>query len=129
VSHAFPGVPGVDDRDEPGDGVPAASDGAWGLRAGSLAARRIDASGDLLLDLLQWPAMAVTIAAAWLVGSRSRGRRKWGFRCFLASNVLWVGWGWHDGAYALVALQVALAAMNVRGMLRNDPQAPPAPGD
>ena len=76
------------------------------------------------LDLLQWPAMLVTIGAAWLTASSAQHRREWGFRLFLASNLLWVAWGWHDGAWALVALQFALAAMNLRGMRRNDPQAP-----
>ena len=79
------------------------------------------------LDLLQWPAMVVTIAAAWLTASSDRKRREWGFRLFLASNLLWVAWGWHDRAWALVALQFALAAMNLRGMRRNDPDAPRAP--
>ena len=60
------------------------------------------------LDLLQWPAMVVTLAAAWLVAS--------------ASNVLWTVWGWHSGAYALIVLQVGLAAMNVRGVYKNDPE-------
>lgn len=78
------------------------------------------------LDLLQWPAMVVTIAAAWLTASSARKRREWGFRLFLASNLLWVAWGWHDHAWALVALQFALAAMNLRGMRRNDPDAPDA---
>jgi len=72
------------------------------------------------LDLLQWPAMAVTVAAAWLVGSRSPTKRAAGFWCFLASNALWLAWGWHDGAYALVALQVFLAATNVRGVYKNE---------
>ena len=81
-----------------------------------------------LLDLLQWPAMIVTIGAAWLVASRALPRREWGFRLFLVSNALWIAWGWHDGAYALILLQVGLAVMNVRGMRRNDPDAPPAPG-
>jgi hypothetical protein len=31
------------------------------------------------------------------------------------SNVLWIIWGLHDRAYALILLQVALAIMNVRG--------------
>ena len=78
------------------------------------------------LDLLQWPAMVVTIAAAWLTASSARRRREWGFRLFLASNVLWTVWAWHDAAWALVALQFALAAMNLRGMRRNDPDAPGA---
>jgi hypothetical protein len=50
------------------------------------------------LGLLQWPAMAVTLVAAWQVGSRARGRREAGFWCFVASNLLWVAWGWHDRA-------------------------------
>jgi hypothetical protein len=76
------------------------------------------------LDLIQWPAMLVTIAASYLTASSAKQRREWGFRLFLLSNVLWVAWGWHDGAWALVALQFALAAMNIRGMRRNDPEAP-----
>ena len=67
-------------------------------------------------DALQWPAMAVTVAATWLVGSRAAGRRKVGFWVFLISNAMWVGWGFHTGAWALVVLQFALAALNVRGM-------------
>jgi len=39
----------------------------------------------------------------------------------LFSNVLWVIWGLHDGAYALIALQVALAGLNMRGASKNDP--------
>ena len=34
---------------------------------------------------------------------------------FLISNVLWVAWGLHDKAYALVAMQFGLAALNIRG--------------
>ena len=73
-----------------------------------------------ILDLLQWPAMAVTVAAAWLVGSRSASKRAAGFWGFLASNVLWVVWGFHDHAYALVGLQFCLAVINVRGVYKND---------
>lgn len=72
-----------------------------------------------MLDLLQWPAMLVTVIAAWFVASARAERRKLGFWLFLLSNALWVTWGWHASAYALVMLQVALAAMNVRGERRN----------
>ena len=71
-------------------------------------------------DLLQWPAMIVTISAAWLVASRSARKRKVGFWVFLVSNVLWSIWGWHDEAYALIALQIALAATNIRGAYKNE---------
>lgn len=73
-----------------------------------------------IVDLLQWPAMAITVLAAWLVGSRSAHRRAAGFWCFIASNVLWVVWGLHDHAYALIVLQFSLAAMNVRGVYKNE---------
>jgi len=72
------------------------------------------------LNALQWPAMAVTVVAAWLVASKHESKRAWGFWVFLASNVLWVGWGWASQAWGLVALQVCLAAMNIRGAAKND---------
>ena len=74
------------------------------------------------IDLLQWPAMAVTIAAAWLVGSQSTRKRTIGFWVFLLSNVLWSVWGWSQAAYALLILQVFLAVTNIRGVYRNDPE-------
>jgi hypothetical protein len=73
-----------------------------------------------ILDQLQWPAMAITVAAAWLIASRSAHKRAAGFWCFLASNVLWVAWGLHDRAYALVTLQFFLAALNIRGVYKNE---------
>ena len=72
------------------------------------------------LDLVQWPAMAASVVAAWLVASQSKRRRKFGFWCFLGSNVLWVAWGWHVKAWALIALQVALAFLNIRGSRKNE---------
>lgn len=74
------------------------------------------------IDMLQWPAMVVTITAAWLVASKSRRKRTFGFWVFLASNMLWAVWGWHSGAYALIVLQIALAVMNARGVYKNDPE-------
>ncbi len=75
------------------------------------------------IDLLQWPAMAVTVAASYLVSSSHEGRRNTGFWLFLVSNALWMAWGWHAKAYALIFLQVCLAAMNIRGARKTEPQA------
>ena len=75
------------------------------------------------LDILQWPAFAASVAAAWLVASTDEGRRNVGFWVFLGSNVLWVAWGLHTGAIALVALQVCLAAMNIRGLFKTEAPA------
>jgi len=75
------------------------------------------------IDILQWPAMVLTIAASWLVGSTRHERRSRGFWVFLVSNGLWVAWGWHSGASALVVLQIGLAVMNVRGLTKAEDAA------
>ncbi len=67
--------------------------------------------------------MAVTVTAAWLVAATSKRKRFVGFWLFLVSNVLWVAWGLHTGAYALILLQVCLAAMNIRGALKAEPSS------
>lgn len=74
------------------------------------------------ISLLQWPAMAITLTAAWLVGSLHKKKRSWGFWAFVASNVLWAIWGWHDQAWALLVLQIGLFLTNLRGARKNEPQ-------
>ena len=71
------------------------------------------------LDLVQWPAMATTLAAGWLVASGRRRRRDLGFWLFLLSNLLWVIWGISSHALALIVLQFGLAFSNVRGVIKN----------
>ncbi|PYS70045.1 MAG: hypothetical protein DMF69_14915, partial [Acidobacteria bacterium] len=61
------------------------------------------------LNLIQWPAMLVTVIAAWMVASQTKVKRNWGFWLFLFSNVLWILWGFSDGAHALIILQLCLA--------------------
>jgi hypothetical protein len=74
-----------------------------------------------MLDALQWPAMAVTLLAAWLVAAQSKRQRNWGFWCFIVSNVLWIAWAVPAHAYALIVLQVGLFALNLRGARKNEP--------
>lgn len=71
-----------------------------------------------LLNLVQWPAMVVTVVGSWLVASSHDGKRNAGFWIFLFSNVLWIAWGLYSGAMALVVLQICLAAMNIRGAMK-----------
>ncbi|CAB3698644.1 hypothetical protein [Achromobacter kerstersii] len=82
---------------------------------------------EAMWDFLQWPAMVTSLAAAWLVASQGPGKRKAGFWVFLLSNVLWIAWGMHDGAFALIALQVGLAALNIRGVIKNAHSTPSEP--
>lgn len=75
------------------------------------------------LDLVQWPAFAVTVLAAWLVASTHKSRRQVGFWVFMLSNALWIAWGLHTSAFALIALQVCLAGLNIRGARKAEPAA------
>lgn len=72
------------------------------------------------VNAIQWPAMLITVVAAWMIASQKKFKRNWGFWLFLLSNVLWIVWGWHDRAYALIALQVCLAVLNIRGVKKNE---------
>lgn len=74
-----------------------------------------------LIDALQWPAMAATLVASWMVASQRKRKRNLGFWLFILSNVLWLAWGWHTKAWALMALQLGLFAMNLRAARKNDP--------
>jgi len=65
----------------------------------------------------------LTAIAAWLVGSQRKTKRGSGFWLFLSSNVLWTVWGWHARVYALIVLQICLAAINIRGAQKIDPTA------
>lgn len=71
------------------------------------------------LNALQWPAMVITLIAAWLVASKQQRRRRWGFWLYFLSNILWIVWGLHISSYALVGLQFGLFVMNVRGAREN----------
>ena len=64
--------------------------------------------------------MLVTLFAAYLIGSKRAERRVFGFSMFILSNVLWIVWGIHDEAWALIALQAALMVTNVRGIFKNE---------
>jgi hypothetical protein len=75
------------------------------------------------VDHIQWPAMAATLVAAFLVGSHSARLRLWGFGLFVVSNVLWVIWGLPEGAWALIVLQAGLFLLNARGAKQNEPEA------
>ena len=67
--------------------------------------------------------MAVTVVASWLVASTAEGKRNAGFWVFLLSNVMWVVWGYHSGAPALMTLQACWTAMNIRGAIKSRAEA------
>ncbi len=75
---------------------------------------------DSIVANLEWPAMAVSLAAAWWMGSTRAGKRVLAFWLLIAGNLLWIAWGWGDGAWALIALNVGLMALNVRGIVKNE---------
>jgi len=71
-------------------------------------------------NLLQWPAMVINILSVWLLTYQTRRMRQAGFLLSLLSNVLWIIWGWHVQALAVLGLQFALAAINIRGVRKTD---------
>ena len=72
------------------------------------------------ISWLQWPAFVASVGAAWLVPSNVKSKRNIGFWVFLASNALWGVWGLYSSAWALIALQVCLAVMNLRGLRKTE---------
>lgn len=78
-------------------------------------------------NLLQWPAMLVTLVASWLVASSHKGLRNGAFWIFLLSNALWIAWGIQASAWALIVLQLGLAVMNIRGAMKTDTASSSSP--
>lgn len=68
-----------------------------------------------VMNEIQWPAMILTVLAAWLVTYQTKRERQLGFWCFLGSNALWTVWGIAVGASAIVVLQMALGMINLWG--------------
>ena len=54
------------------------------------------------------------------MASRNPHKRVIAFILLIVGNVMWIAWGWNDGAFALVALNVGLMALNVRGIVKNE---------
>lgn len=71
------------------------------------------------LGYMQWPALVVTVFAAWMVSLKQKRQRKIGFWLFLLSNILWGIWGVYAQAYALIALQLCLSVSNIHGVITN----------
>ena len=64
--------------------------------------------------------MVINILSVWLLTCQTRRMRHAGFLFSLVSNVLWVIWGWHVEAFAVLGLQFALATINIRGVQKTD---------
>lgn len=75
---------------------------------------------DDFLALLEWPAMAISLVAAYLLGSIHPKKRILAFVMLIIGNLMWIGWGWGNDAKALIALNAGLMALNVRGIFKNE---------
>ena len=69
---------------------------------------------------LEWPAMAISLAAAWWMGSTKAKKRIVAFVMLILGNLLWIAWGWGEAAWALIALNVGLMMLNVRAIFKNE---------
>lgn len=75
---------------------------------------------DEFAALLEWPAMAISLAAAWWMGSRRARERVVAFALLIMGNLMWIAWGWGERAWGLIALNLGLMALNVRGIVKNE---------
>ncbi len=75
---------------------------------------------DDLIGMLQWPAMAVSLVAAWLMASKHADKRVIAFWLLTLGNLMWIAWGWGDSAYALIVLNLGLMALNIRAIRKNE---------
>lgn len=73
-----------------------------------------------LFAYLEWPAMLVSLIAAYWMGSKKADKRVIAFWMLIVGNVMWIAWGWGEAAWALIALNVGLMALNVRGIMKNE---------
>ena len=64
--------------------------------------------------------MAISLAAAYLLASQKPEKRIIAFWLLIVGNVMWIAWGWGESAFALIALNVGLMALNVRGIFKNE---------
>ena len=64
--------------------------------------------------------MAISLAAAYLLGSKRAEKRVIAFWMLTLGNVMWIAWGWGDSAYALIALNLGLMAVNLRAIHKNE---------
>ncbi|PTR06048.1 hypothetical protein C8R32_1134 [Nitrosospira sp. Nsp5] len=67
--------------------------------------------------------MVINILSVWMLTSQSKGKRHAGFLLSLLSNLLWVIWGWHVQAFAVLGLQIALATLNIHGVRKTESNA------
>lgn len=67
--------------------------------------------------------MVINILSVWMLTSQSKGKRHAGFLLSLFSNLLWVIWGWHVQAFAVLGLQIALATLNIHGVRKTESNA------
>ena len=80
-----------------------------------------------LFAMLEWPAMAVSLAAAYWMGSTKAKKRIVAFLMLILGNLMWIAWGWGEQAWALIALNVGLMALNVRAIFKNEEEVKKAP--
>ena len=73
-----------------------------------------------ILAYFEWPAMGISLVAAYLMGSKKADKRVVAFWLLILGNLLWIGWGWGESAWALIALNAGLLALNVRGIAKNE---------
>ena len=72
-----------------------------------------------ILPLIQYPAAALTIVGYWCVGDKLEIIRKTGFVMGLFGNIVWILYGLFPVQYGLIATNVVIFALGIRGYTNN----------
>lgn len=74
------------------------------------------------MEWLQWPAMVLSLGAAWLTGDADASHRAVGFVLYIVSNVLWITWGWRTKTptpWGLIVMYLVFSFLSARGLVNN----------
>lgn len=69
--------------------------------------------------MIEWPAMALALAGAYLVAEPPGWRLRLGWCSFFASNLLWIAHASEVGEVALLWMQAAFLFTSARGLWRS----------
>lgn len=68
-----------------------------------------------MITAVSWIAMACVLLQFWFM---SKGREKFAFYCALTGCVFWVAFAIPTASWALLTLQMAIACLSIRGLVR-----------
>jgi len=78
-----------------------------------------DTSNGPIPEILRWTASVITMGAGLVLAARVRPRLSgWAFVVLTLGSIIWVGVGYLNGEFALMAQNIVITLINVFGIYR-----------